>query len=120
RDTPPETMSAILNDDPPELSVAAAAIPPALVRIVDRCLEKSPSARFQTASDLAFALESLWDGSSASPSIATPAGSQRTYKPWLAWGVAALILATLAPFAYQHVREPRATARPIRFQLAPT
>ena len=45
------------------------AIPPALVRIVDRCLEKSPSARFQTASDLAFALERLSDASSASGSL---------------------------------------------------
>ena len=113
-------MAAILNEDPPELSVADRGIPPAVARIVDRCLEKSPSARFQTASDLAFALESLSDGSSASASIATSAGSQRTYKPWLAWGVAALILATLAPFAYQHLRERRATSSPIRFQIPPT
>jgi eukaryotic-like serine/threonine-protein kinase len=120
RETPPETMAAILNEDPPELSVAAAAIPPALVRIVDRCLEKSPSARFQTASDLAFSLESLSDGSSASASIATPAGSQRTYKPWLAWAVAALLVATLAPLAYRHVRERRATPSPVRFQIPPT
>jgi eukaryotic-like serine/threonine-protein kinase len=120
RETPPETMAAILKEDPPDLSVASGAVPPPLVRIVDRCLEKNPSARFQTASDLAFALESLSDESSASASIATPAGSQRTYRPWLAWGVAALILATLAPFAYQHVREPRATSSPIRFQIPPT
>ena len=45
---------------------AERPIPPALARIVDRCLEKSPSARFQTASDLAFALEALSDASSAS------------------------------------------------------
>jgi eukaryotic-like serine/threonine-protein kinase len=120
RETAPEVMVAILNEDPPDLGVAAAAIPPALVRIVDRCLEKSPSARFQTAADLAFALESLPDASSASASIATPAGAQRTYKPWLAWAVGALLVATLAPLAYQHVRERRATPSPVRFQIPPT
>ena len=57
RDTAPETMTAILNEDPPDLIATDRPIPPALARIVDRCLEKSPSARFQTASDLAFALE---------------------------------------------------------------
>ena len=72
RDTAPETMAAILNEDPPDLSAAAAAVPPALVRIVSRCLEKNPSERFQTASDLAFALESLSDASGVSQP--TPAG----------------------------------------------
>ena len=66
RDTAAETMTAILNEDPPHLSAAAAPIPPALVRIVNRCLEKSPSERFQTASDLAFALDSLSDAASVS------------------------------------------------------
>ena len=56
RDTPPETMAAIINEDPPDLRAATVPIPPALARIVERCLQKNPSARFQTASDLAFAL----------------------------------------------------------------
>ena len=73
RDTAPETMAAILNEDPPDLSAAGAAVPPDLVRIVNRCLEKRPSDRFQTASDLAFALESLSDASSVSK--AAPAGT---------------------------------------------
>jgi hypothetical protein len=113
-------MAAILNVDPPALGVAATAIPPGLVRIVDRCLEKAPSARFQTASDLAFALESLSDGASASVSIAAPAGRHRIHTPWLSWGVAAFLLATLAPFAYRHIRERPAKLKPVRFQIPPT
>src|SRR5262249_1173318 len=42
RPTKVETMEAILNDEPPTLSHVVPAIPPGLVRIVDRCLEKDP------------------------------------------------------------------------------
>jgi len=59
RDTAAETMTAILRDYPPELSDAGWQGPPALQRIVERCLEKDADRRFQTASDLGFALESL-------------------------------------------------------------
>jgi hypothetical protein len=52
-------MSAILKDDPADLPLVERHIPPALARIVDRCLEKVPGARFQSTGDLAFALEGL-------------------------------------------------------------
>jgi serine/threonine protein kinase/Tol biopolymer transport system component len=48
-----EVMHAILKDSPPDLP---ASVPPALDRIVRRCLEKEPARRFQSAADLAFAL----------------------------------------------------------------
>jgi serine/threonine protein kinase/Tol biopolymer transport system component len=57
--TSTETMTAILNEDPPAISQSVTGTPPALLRIVHRCLEKSPEQRFQSASDLAFALEAL-------------------------------------------------------------
>jgi eukaryotic-like serine/threonine-protein kinase len=59
--TSPETMTAILNDDPPGISQLVPDLPPALQRVVHRCLEKNPEQRFQSASDLAFALEALSD-----------------------------------------------------------
>jgi serine/threonine protein kinase/Tol biopolymer transport system component len=59
--TSPETMTAILNDDPPGISQITRNIPPALQRVVRRCLEKNPEQRFQSASDLAFALDALSD-----------------------------------------------------------
>ncbi|MCA1652431.1 MAG: protein kinase, partial [Acidobacteria bacterium] len=117
RDTAPETMAAILNEDPPDLR--AAAIPQALARIVDRCLEKSPSARFQTASDLAFALNGASDASSASGT--ERAAAPRVRQPgWIGWVAAALLLATLAPVAYRHLRERLATPDSVRFQIFPT
>jgi eukaryotic-like serine/threonine-protein kinase len=59
-ETPADTMSALLKDPAPELtSSPERPLPPALQQIVRRCLEKEPAARFQSASDLAFALGSL-------------------------------------------------------------
>jgi len=54
-----DTMKATLNDEPRALSQLVPTIPPALERISNRCLEKHPEQRFQSASDVAFALESL-------------------------------------------------------------
>ncbi len=59
RDTAADTMSAILNDDPPAISKTAPNFPPALQRLVRRCLEKRPEERFQRASDVVRELESL-------------------------------------------------------------
>ena len=59
--TSPETMSAILNEDPLEMSRIVSNVPPALQRIVHRCLEKTPERRFQSTTDLTFALEALSD-----------------------------------------------------------
>lgn len=54
-----ETLNAILKEDPPELSESNSQINPALERVVMHCLEKSPEQRFQSATDVAFALEAL-------------------------------------------------------------
>src|SRR5271170_4753367 len=57
--TSPETMTAILNEDPPDISQVVLSPPPSLQRVVHRCLEKKPDQRFQSASDLLFALDAL-------------------------------------------------------------
>jgi Tol biopolymer transport system component len=54
-----ETMSAILKEDPPDLSDTNKTVSPALERLVNHCLEKNPEARFHSARDLSFALEAL-------------------------------------------------------------
>ena len=71
RETAAETMTAILRDDPPEAPLAEAHVSPALDRIIRHCLEKEPSQRFQSARDVAFALEAL---SGSATSSHAPAG----------------------------------------------
>jgi serine/threonine protein kinase/Tol biopolymer transport system component len=66
--TSADTMSAILNEEPPSISQVAPDTPRSLQRVVHRCLEKNPEQRFQSASDLAFALQELSDSSASSPS----------------------------------------------------
>ena len=78
-----EVMNAILKDDPPDLP---ASVPPALNRIVRRCLEKEPGRRFQSAADLAFALQP------SSPSLPPAAAPKR--RAGLKW--AALAAASVA------------------------
>jgi WD40 repeat protein len=59
RATGAETMTAILHEEPQELTSRIGAIAPALERIVRHCMEKQPRQRFQSARDIAFDLESL-------------------------------------------------------------
>ena len=63
-DSAADTMSAILKEDPPDLSVTNQSVSPGLERIVRHCLEKNPEQRFHSAHDLAFDLEAL-SGTSA-------------------------------------------------------
>ena len=77
RDTAADTMTAILTEDPPELSATRPELSPALDRIVRHCLEKNPDERFQSARDVAFALEAL-SGTAVSRSavaVAPPAAT---------------------------------------------
>jgi eukaryotic-like serine/threonine-protein kinase len=64
--TTADTMSAVLNEEPPSISQVAPNTPVALQMIVSRCLEKKPEHRFQSASDLAFALRALSDSTTSS------------------------------------------------------
>jgi len=70
-DSAADTMSAILKEDPPDLSITNQAISPGLERIVRHCLEKNPEQRFQSARDLAFDLEAL--SGTSGQTIAAPA-----------------------------------------------
>jgi eukaryotic-like serine/threonine-protein kinase len=95
RDSNADTLSAILKEDPPPLSDIAASVPPALDRVVQRCLEKNPEERFQSARDLAFALEAL-----SAPSGAPVSGPSIAAGPWTwRWRKVAAAIALLAGLA---------------------
>jgi Tol biopolymer transport system component len=71
--TSAETMTAILHEEPPAILQTTAGMSPGLLRTVQRCLEKKPERRFQSASDLAFALEALSDFSGSRQGAVEPA-----------------------------------------------
>src|ERR1017187_6279168 len=76
-----EVMNAILKEEPPELP---ASVPPALGRIVRRCLEKEPARRFQSAADLAKGQARHWQyvarqgARRVEPGNGRPFGSRRS------------------------------------------
>ncbi|MGB0117213.1 MAG: protein kinase [Terriglobales bacterium] len=95
RDTAAETMTAILKEDPPELGEMDHPVSPGLERIVRRCLEKQPEQRFQSAKDLAFALEALSGTTSKTAANVAIAGDAR--KPrWPAYVAAAAVFGLAA------------------------
>jgi serine/threonine protein kinase/Tol biopolymer transport system component len=99
RPTSPETMTAILNDDAPDISQIAQNVPPGLQRVVHRCLEKSPEQRFHSASDLAFALEELSDSGSAA-ATASGAPSTRRGRRAVLWSITGFAVVSLAALSY--------------------
>ncbi|HJZ81565.1 MAG TPA: protein kinase, partial [Pyrinomonadaceae bacterium] len=115
-----ETLNAILKEEPSELSASNSNIAPALERVVWHCLEKSPERRFQSASDIAFALESLSGvtsqqtqtliRSSARPGALTP---ERLV--WLS--VCAILLVIAAVFAFAFLTRSPAAGSAIRLAL---
>ena len=115
-----ETLNAILAEDPPDLAASDHAPAPALQRVVLRCLEKSPAARFQSASDLAFALEALSNsGISAlgeSTAIA-PMARRSTWRRWLPWLVAATAVVVAALAAARPITSVSPQPRRVRFQV---
>jgi Tol biopolymer transport system component len=102
RDTPAETVSAILNQEPPPLGESAEGLSlAALDAIVRRCLEKNPEERFQTARDLGFALTALSDSSPAERALPPSHGMGR--KRWLIAAAVVLGAVILAPSVGQMV-----------------
>ena len=87
-DSAVETMSAILKEDPPDLSDTNRKLPPGLERLVRHCLEKAPAQRFQSARDLAYDLESLTGVSGASVAVAAAAPRRSRRGALLAAGLA--------------------------------
>ena len=117
-----DTMSAVLKEDPPELSESNKTVSPALERVVNHCLEKNPGARFHSAGDLAFALEAL----SGSTSVSTQTVTVPALTPgWisrnsLSMGLLAVAFLAAIAFAILYFRRPPVPeAHTVRFFVQP-
>jgi serine/threonine protein kinase len=106
-----EVMNAILKQEPPELE---GAVPPALDRIIRRCLEKKPEERFQSASDLAFALGSISETSEHKAQASPP---RRHYLRVTALAAGAVVLLAVGALAgMRMVRPPLPSFQRVTFR----
>ena len=112
RGTVAETLAAIVAAPVPDPSLSGSDAPPDLTRIVQRCLEKQPGERFQSAHDLSFALRSTLAGapsisgqpastatSPSSPSSSTVSALARRRWLWLT-GLSAVAVVIVLALAY--------------------
>jgi Tol biopolymer transport system component len=123
RDTAADTISAILREDPPELSETNGQINPALDRVVRRCLEKNREERFHSASDLAFALDALSGAQTSGATGAVANAATLKVEPRgavggrLGWVVAAVLLASTVALAALYFRRAAPPVETMRFTL---
>lgn len=123
RDSTADTISAILREDPPELSDTNSNVNPGLERVVRRCLEKNREQRFHSASDLAFALGSLTetqasDGATAIMTVES-SGTADARNKWgqLGWILAATFLIAAGVIGWAYFRRADPPAETMRFAI---
>ena len=127
-ETAAETMTAILRDEPPPLEEIDPTLPLALDRVVKRCMEKKPEERFQSALDVAFAMDALSTGSVRLPAGAAamrmPRGRRGLWALGTAVALAALVALGIAvgqrlvehePIRYRQITFRRGTVGAARF-----
>ncbi|HZW90334.1 MAG TPA: serine/threonine-protein kinase, partial [Myxococcaceae bacterium] len=108
-----ESGYAVLHHEPAPLS---EGFPPVLVQVVQRCLEKEPSRRFQSASDLAFDLEMLRDPTTAGArGAALPRSRSRTAR-WIVAGAALLLLLGAGILRFRSSPHPALSRLPTRIE----
>ena len=113
--TAQDLIAAVLKDEPADVVTLRPDAPPGLARVVGRCLAKEREARFQSASDLAFALRSLAAGSGAQLGLAAKAAR----RPRLLWPVLALGALVAGLVAGYALRTPPEVVEPMVLALTP-
>ena len=112
RGSAPETLTAIIRDEPEPIGRLAPLSPAPFSWIVERCLAKSADDRYASTRDLARDLANLRDRAGETSSGAAAARAEaprRREKVWLPWAVAAA-LAVLAGGLWVAGRRPVAAA----------
>jgi eukaryotic-like serine/threonine-protein kinase len=112
--TSASVMAAILKDEPPAMSSLQPMTPPALDRVVKKCLAKAPDERWQTASDLCGELKWIAEGGSqvSSLPIASARGIRARWRGASLWSGASLLLATIIGLAVWNLK-PAPPSQPV-------
>jgi len=110
--SPASIIAAILERPAPSIANLA---PPALDRVLKRCLEKDPDVRWQSARDLKSALELV---TAPQPPVTEPPASTRR-PAQLPWAVAAILAVAAAALALINFTAAPPSTEPVRFQVLP-
>ncbi len=112
-----DTLSTILQKDPPELSESNPDLSLPLVRIIQHCLEKNPEERLQSMRDIRIYLETLSGLSGTtvtSTALPPPAGQMRRIFPWVIASLLAIATAVFAIGYFQRIPKPKG---PVSFSI---
>ncbi len=120
RGSTPETLSAIIREEPEAMASLSPLAPAPLRWIVERCLAKSPDERYASTRDLARDLATLRDrlGEASGGVAASPAPVRPTWRSALPWALAAGLASALAVAVVLTGRKPPAEpGRTVRFSV---
>ena len=116
RRTVPEVQTAVLREDPASLSRAVPGVSPSLVRVIERCLDKQPAGRPESARDLAMFLEAL--GEAPAPVVRPVADEPaRTLRIPLVAAACGLLLLLAAAWGYVRISSERAARETVASEL---
>ena len=115
--------AAILTSEPPPITKIQPLTPPALDRVVKRCLAKDPEERWQTARDLTSELKWIAEAGGTAPAGAEAAGlkpiATRRRREQLAWALATAFLVAAIVSAVSYLRVVPTPARAIISEILP-
>ncbi|HXM75717.1 MAG TPA: serine/threonine-protein kinase, partial [Thermoanaerobaculia bacterium] len=115
--SPASLLANVLKEEPPPISAAQPASPPAFDRLVRVCLAKDPAERWQSAHDVGLELGAIAEGAPAQAGMRPASGPGLTH--WIPWLAAAIAFAIAAAALLRPRPAPAAAATPIRFTVPP-
>jgi eukaryotic-like serine/threonine-protein kinase len=110
-------LANVLTAEPPPISAAQPASPPALDRLVRLCLAKDPAERWQSAHDIGLELGAIAEGAAPQTGMRPASGPGLTH--WIPWLVAAIAFAVATATLLRPRPTPAPSVTPIRFTVPP-
>ncbi len=117
--TTASVIAAILEREPPAISLLQPMSPPALDRVVKVCLAKDPDERFQSMHDVKLQLEWIRDAGSRA-GVPAPVVAHRKTREGIAWAVAALMMIAAGVFATGYFLRAPTEEPPVRASIKPS
>jgi Tol biopolymer transport system component len=115
-------ISAIMSSEPAAMSSLQPMTPPALDRVVKKCLAKEPDDRWQSAHDVTDELKWIAEGGSqvGLTHPVTAKGSRARWRGALPWATTVALAIVAAFFAFSNYHEkPLAPTQLLRYQIFP-